>query len=178
MGSWSPGYLSSGNFSTAVNTRSLSVASTGVHNDSEDLVTSEQAILYYESPTGKVLALCLEVYQFSEESIYNNPWVDITSQESMSLPDQFHNTPAITAARDSKTLYESLATNSSTLSAPFTCQGTNRSQQFDVGAIFYSPNASNFGFQSSNYSTGPIGAGNFSRSLHFVFPYPVLMFIS
>ena len=173
-GFWSPdtslGSLSLGNFSTAVNTRSLSAANIG------NATMTERSLLLYEDSNGIVSALCLVFDEVPGNDF--DAWVDITSQESKSLLDIFHNTPALTAEGYSKTLSESLGTNSSTLSAPFTCQGTNRSQQSDIEAIFYSPNALNFGFQSSSYSTGPSSSGNFSRSIHFVFSHPVLMFIS
>ena len=143
-------------------TRSLSVANTG-NGSSVSIDTGDLALLsllYYENPTGNVSALC----QLNNDSIIDE-WIDISSQESRSLPDVFHN--GLTSATDgnSKTLYESLISKLFTLSAPFTCQTAN-AQQSGIDAFFYSPNASNVAFESSNYLTGPNGPGNFSLSMH------------
>ncbi len=126
-----------------------------------NVTETDQNLLLYENPIGKVSALC---------SILGvvTAWVDITTQESKSLPDEFRNTPASTAEGHSKTLFESLGTNVSTLSTPFTCMAENSTGPSDIGALFYSPDASNFEFLSTEYSTGPSGAGNFSQSVHFV----------
>ena len=176
-GSWSPltppGSVSSGNFSTAVNTRSLSAASTGNAWHGNATLT-DQSLLLYEDPTGKVSALCLVLGVVQGKTI--DAWVDITSQESKSLLDEFRNTPTSTAEGYSKTLFESSGTNISTLSTPFTCVIGNTTQATDIGTLFYSSNASNSEFLSNEYSTLPSGAGNFSRSIDFVFLYHVTMF--
>ena len=95
-------------------------------------------------------------------------WVNLTSQESKSLPDEFRNTPASIGGGYSKTLYESLGTDT-TLRAPFTC-GENWTTS-SVGAIFYSPqlsspNASNFQFVIKDYNMGSGDSpGNFTGDL-------------
>ncbi|KAM0796491.1 hypothetical protein BDR22DRAFT_976090 [Usnea florida] len=138
-----PGDLSSGNFSTAVNTRSLSVANTGSFFNSslEDL--ADLALLYYENPTGNVSALCQVSY-------------DVNKGSRKSLPDVFRNAPS----SESKTLDESLILNNSTLSAPFTSQVVDSQQ---LSALFYFHDLL-FGFQSDYYLTGPSGPGNFSTA--------------
>ncbi|CAD6587164.1 MAG: hypothetical protein ASARMPREDX12_002766 [Alectoria sarmentosa] len=179
-GSWSAqtsqGDLSQGNFSTEVNTRSLSVAQTGFVPANETSTGKNLALLYYENPTGKVSALSQEIVlravtgleageSVDGESV-SSQWVDITSQESRSLPGYYRNTPGSTAGGYSKTLDESLDSNIFTLSTPFTC-GVNSSNDFAVDAIFYSTNASNSEISYNAYTTGPSGAGNFSQMTPF-----------
>lgn len=151
-------------------TRSLSAANTGAYfngssfNDSS-LRIADLTLLYYENPTGKVSALC-QVSYYADPGLGNynitQEWIDISSQESKSLPDVFRNAPTSAADKTSKTLDESFISNTLTLSAPFTCQ-TNA---YQIEAYFYSTNASNVEFQSNYYSTGPSGPGNFSSSMH------------
>ena len=141
-GSWSSD-LPLGNFSTAVKSRSLSIAS-----------TMYDSLLYYEDPNGRVSVLSQQDVQHGyDDTIYG--WIDATSQESKSLPDEFRNTPASIAKGYSKTLYESLGTNT-TLRAPFAC-GANWTE-YPVGAIFYSPelsspNASKVQFTLASYAS-------------------------
>ena len=150
-----------------MNTRSLSVANTGnfINTSLEDL--ADLALLYYENPTGNVSALCQVSYDVNKGSWNESNvqrWIDITTQESKSLPDVFRNAPSSAAASESKTLDESLALKNFTLSAPFTSQIT-RFQQPGIRAFFYSP-ASIFGhFPINMYLTGPSGPGNFSPSM-------------
>ena len=158
-----------------MNTRSLSVAKTEIYNHSE-LAMAQQVLLYYENSTGGLSALFQETGLDQGIENFRDHWVDITSQESKSLPDGFRNSPNSTAEGYSKTFYESLVTNSFTLSASFTCQSGSGNR--DIGAMFYSPNVSNFRFQSNDYSTCVGGAGTFNRSIHFAFLYPVVMYIS
>lgn len=176
MGSWSPqtqsGDLSLENFTTESTTRSLSAAKTS-QVSSQYFV--DQALLYYENPTGKVSVLCWQAVGVQDDE----KWIDITSQKSNSLPDEFRNAPGSATEDNSKTLDESLIPNIFTLSAPFACRPENQSTgQTGIGAVFYSPNASGFEFQSNFYSTGLSGAGNFSSRMHFVFSYAFMMFIS
>ena len=131
-------------------TRSLSVASTGTSlSSSQDI--SDLALLYYENPYGKVSALCQESYfaNLGDQGFgaITNKWIDITSQESKSLPDEFRNAAALAPVANSKTLDESFMSN---ISAPFTCKTDS-----GVEAYFFSPNASNFEFRSNIYVTGP-----------------------
>ena len=156
-GSWTSGPLSGGNFSTAVNTRSLSVAQTAIVSSDE---FSTRTLLYYENPTGKVSALYANpVYNATN----GDAWIDITSQESKSLPESYRNTPDSTAGGGSRTLDESLDSVVSTLSAPFTCGAINSALE----AVFYSNNATDPTIQSNSYTVGPI-AGNFGQSMHFM----------
>lgn len=178
----SQGALSRGNFSTAVNTRSLSVAQTESVLSNETSTGTDLALLYYENPTGKVSALSQETVVEGVEGVeggesINTEWVDITSQESKSLPDRYRNTPGSTAEDYSKTLDESLDSNVFTLSAPFTCEGNSFNGPV-VKAIFYSTGALNLEIQFNVYTTGPSGAGNFSRSMHFLFLYSLIVSMS
>ena len=161
-------------------TRSLSVAKTGRYlNSSLDI--ADLALLYYENPTGKVTALCQDSYSAvpgSGDSSIIQEWIDVTSQESKSLPAIFRNNSTSAADGNSKTLDESFMSNIYTLSAPFTCQTVNGTQQPGLDAFFYSLNASYFRFQSNSYLTGSSGPGMFSPSTYFVFSYRVNMFRS
>ena len=164
-GAWTPdtapGDLSWGNFSTAVTTRSLSIFRNSTYRLPLTLV-------YYEDPKERISVLSQQPSRFADDA--DSEWVDMTSQESKSLPDDFRNNPASVAEGYSKTLYESLRTNT-TLRAPFTCGETWSSSvgTFLVGAIFYSPqlsspNASNFQFVIEGYTMGPGGSpGNFTN---------------
>ena len=125
----------------------------------------DRSLLYYEDPTGKVVALSQQDVGAAENQTIE--WINVTSQESESLPDAFHNTPGSTAGGllYSKTLYESLGTNT-TLSIPFIC-GANWSGA-SVGAVFYSPrldssNATEFQFVIESYKNGAVDSGNFSQ---------------
>ena len=106
---------------TAENTRSLSVTSRPSNFTSS-------ALLFYEDPNGKVSALL-------QRSLGNGTvrYINITSQKSNSLPNQFHNP---TGSNFSYTLYESNI--NATFSAPFTSR-LNLSISDPVGAVFYSP---------------------------------------
>ena len=117
-----------------MDTRSLSfnpLTATGEIGNS----TTNIALLYYENPTGKPSALVQRASQQSpgEGQIQ---WVDISSQESKSLPDDFRNIPG--PHQRSFTLYES--DTNATFSTPFT-SATNFTGSA-VGALFYSPNVS------------------------------------
>ncbi len=159
-----------GNFSTAVTTRSLSVVGTVISPPSNwEIVESDslvRSLLYYEDPTRRISVLSHQtVGNEKNRTLKESPtaeWVNLTSQESKSLPDEFRNTPASTAGTNSKTLYESLGANT-TLRAPFTCE-TNWTLPYDdnftVEAIFYSPNASTSQFAIQDYAMGP---GDFFR---------------
>ena len=166
-GSWFPGTLSKGNFSTAVNTRSLSVAQLGIVSPNEH---STAALLYYENPTGKVSVLSAIS---APNGTSEDGWVDITSQESKSLPESFRNTPGSTAGGSSKTLDESLDSSVFTLSAPFTCASNGST----IKAIFYSKNATDPKIHYNNYTTGPI-AGSFSQSMHYIVLYSLVNLMS
>ena len=187
-GSWlpdiQPGDLSLGMFSTAVTTRSLSIVGSplgsGLNWDMVSLNNLDRSLLYYEDPTGKISVLSHQaVGNEKNRTLKASPtaeWVNLTSQESKSLPDEFRNTPA---SIDSKTLYESLVPNT-TLRAPFTC-GANWSviggDVLSVGALFYSPqlNASNPQFAIECYFMGAgDSAGNFTTMIRDCTKSPIL----
>ena len=137
-----------------MDTRSLSITSTGDSSDTDSL--TESALLYYENPTGKVSALLQ----------HGVGWVDITSQESKSLPDEFRNAPN---GDGSKTLSEAVWENAK-LSTPFT-SGANWTGP-GIGALFYSPiNASSvndiFSLYNMDYAISPSGPRNFSTPGNF-----------
>ena len=170
-GYWIPeiqyGDLSSGGFRTAVDTRSLAIVRTVVEiPERGNFAQEERSLLYYEDPSGKVSALSQQNGGAGDNQ--TSRWVNVTSQASESLPDDFRNTTASTAQGYSKTLYESLGTDT-TLKAPFTC-GANWTGYF-VGAIFYSPqlsspNASDFQFAIEGYSMNSVSSsGSFTNEL-------------
>ena len=126
-----------------------------------------RSLLYYEDPTGRISVLSQQFLEIeTNRGLIERPpaeWVNVTSQESKSLPDEFRNTPASASVvgghNSSKTLYESLGSNT-TIRAPFT-SGANWSG-FCVGAIFYSPqfylpNASELQFTIEGYSMSLVG---------------------
>ena len=139
---WHPD-VSFGNWSTAVDTRSLSFCSLSLPSGTEILNGTNSiinlALLIYESPTRKVSALLWR----GNTSTYGsapNEWVDITSQESKALPDAFRNPDDSTSSlafTSSFTLYE--ANTSATLSTPFICEANYSS--YEVELLFYSPDA-------------------------------------
>ena len=184
-GSWSPD-PQLGNYSTAVDTRSLSISlfttaknSTDFNNLFEESTTNE-ALLFYESPNGKVLALLYRVMNVvstpgGESQI--DQWIDITNQDSKALPNEFRNAPGFNYSNSlillsnnnttfSKTLYE--ADPIAVYSTPFS-SGLDSSGS--VNAIFCSPlglplNAtsppSGERFIAASYTIGLNGTGNFS----------------
>ena len=146
-----------------MNTRSLSVAQTGNLSFND---TSTRTLLYYENPSGKVSALTVgPVFNGTD----GDAWIDITSQESKSLPESYRNTPGSTAGGSSKILDESLDSSVFTLSAPFTCGDYNNA----IEGTFYSKNATDPEILSNTYTTGPI-VGNFSQSTHFMVLYSLV----
>lgn len=173
-----------GNYSTAVNTRSLSITSIPGEllfaNSTFKNSTINSAILYYENPTGNVSALLQRTTSRSYPKLFNGGgshenWVDITSQESKSLPSEFRNYPGMNSSDNqySKTLYES--DTNVTYSAPFT-SGANYST-WPVGTLFYSrSNGSQLGellvsggsIVFSGYLVGTSGTGNFSEGMNCV----------
>ena len=182
-GSWVPdGYF--GNYSTAVETRSLSIslfptANTSSNFNLDEISTTNAALLFYEKPNGKISALLhrLMNIDFGPQGgeSQQDQWIDITSQESEGLPNEFRNAPGFNYRNSlykyfpynttfSKTLYEAdpLAVyNTPFFSAP---------NLFGSGAIFYSPfnlqlNTTSTlaeSFFTINYGVGLNGTGNFS----------------
>ena len=155
------------NYSTAVNTRSLVIIPL-----SESVVPNSsyinQAILYYENPNGDVSALL----QRRVSAEYQ--WVDMTSQESQSLPHDCRNLPN---NGSSHTLYES---EGAAISTPFTPSwaGTNPSADKighstratvytsanSTSAWFYSPEMEHFVVKE--YDVLSTGCGDFILSIH------------
>ena len=117
------------------------------------------AILYYENPAGIVSAL---LHQFVGE----DQWLDITSQDSKSLPKDFINVDP----ENSHTLWESTEQFGGhiRLSTPFT-SGANFSGK-DIGTLFYAPDSSSL--MSNIYQIGLQGPGNFSGCMRSVSSYP------
>lgn len=156
-------------YTAARDARSLSIthieAPTGFPQTNS---TYNTALLYYENTHGKISALLRRLnYQVSStESTSETQWIDITSQESKALPNEFRNLPGI-----SRTLYES-NTNAS-LSTPFTSVGNLSG--FSIGTLFYLlPNASleidNFripdgAFVCGGYLANSSGPGYFTGML-------------
>lgn len=139
--------------------------------------TINSAILYYENLTGNVSALLQRTTSHYYPSIHGKSapetWIDITSQDSKSLPSEFRNTPGRNSSNDSYsyTLYESDI--NATYSTPFT-SGANFSG-WSVGALFYSSsNATQLGgplvsggsIVFTGYMVGPNGTGNFNTGMH------------
>lgn len=154
-----------------MNTRSLSVAQTAIVLPDETSTQRDLTLLYYENPAGKVSALSQETIVDSQST----EWVDITSQQSKSLPERYRNTPGSTTGTYSKTLDETVDSNTFTLSAPFTCEGILSDGPYYIEAIFYSTDASNSEILTNGYVTGPSGAGNFSPGMHFVLLYSLIV---
>ena len=114
------------NYSTAVDTRSLSVASVSATNQSTHInSTTTYAILYYENPTSQVSALIQRV-----SPAYSVKWIDVTGQKRQSLPSDLRKDPFSPLGN---TLYESVFND--TFSPPFTTRNGNSNSQ----ALFYSP---------------------------------------
>ena len=161
-----------GNYSTAVDTRSLST--TTIRSGSSDTnATTNSALLYYENADGKVAALLQRITDtVNQDGQFgrSTQWVDITSQQSKSLPNEFRNVPD---SEYSNTLYESV--KKSVINATFSTPFTSGANFFGctIGALFYSPPAaslvnggrvvSSAAILSSLYTIGPNGPGNFSE---------------
>ena len=187
-GSWVPdGYF--GNYSTAVDTRSLSISLFPTANNSsnfnlDEASTTNVALLFYENPNGKVSALLHRLMNIvwgpqGGES-WQDQWIDITSQESEALPNEFRNAPGFNYRNTlyqlspynttfsktafSKTLYE--ADPLAVYNTPFFSAPT----LFGSWAIFNSPfnlqlNTTSTlaeNFFTISYGIGLNGTGNFS----------------
>ncbi len=153
---WSLGYWSQDTsliFPTAANTRSLSVALIGNGSLSTN-TTTNSALLYYENPNGNISALLRRGDPLREDA----QWIDITSQGSESLPDEFRNTPSFNVPTlytngRSRTLYES--DTDATFNTPF------RSGASFPSVLFYDPTCAGI---SSCTAIGAIGLENYSSS--------------
>ena len=129
-----------GNGSTAVDTRSLSFCSlpgTGPTNNTY----LNLGLLLYENPTGKVSALLQRVQKITDDPGPEPAieWIDITSLESTSLPDDLRSDPDDNGA--TTTLYESgeeyTSSENHTFSAPFTSAANIYAGA--IGALFVIP---------------------------------------
>ena len=164
-----------------MHTRSLSISSIGGTEGLLPITNSitNSALLYYENSTGHV-SLLLQRIRFIEPSStagtgsYRlSQWVDITSQESKSLPNEFHDTPGETF---SNTLYES-DTYNAIYSSPFT-SGANFAT-WSVGTLFYSPSSAALNgtpisgdfIAFAGGTFGPSGPGKFSAGMHSACSY-------
>ena len=161
-----------------MNTRSLSISSFPTKIESSEFktntnFTSNLALIYYENPTKKVSALLQRVHIDAVDQNYTNvqsQWVDITSQESQSLPAEFRNVPAFDY---SNTLYESESDTNATFTSPFT-SAANFSLA-TVGALFHSPHNPSLldsgPILEINYQIGASGPENFSTGMHSRYSY-------
>ena len=180
-GQWAQ-VLQFGAYSTAVNMRSLSISLfPGAENSTsldQETSTTDVALLYCEDPNGRVSALLYRIVV--EKSGSQDQWVNITSQESKVLPNEFRNTrgfnssvsPGVISETEtiisSYTLYESDST--AVYKTPF-CSAPGKFES-SVAASFYSPfnlvptttsdsDGHSF-FLGYSYTTGRNGTGSFS----------------
>ena len=124
-GSWSLD-TSLSTYKTAVNTRSLSITSIGNGSSSTNF-TTDSALLYYENPDGNMSALLQR-----GDPLYQAQWINITSQGSESLPDEFRNNQSSTVYLTSATLYES--DTNATFNTPF-ISGADFDALFDTASV-------------------------------------------
>ena len=155
QGSWYPdpslGIPTSVNYSTAKDTRSLSISSlengsfTEASSANESFhgkhPTVDLALLYYEDPTGTISALPQQ-WNLSEFH-----WADVTSQKVDSLPNESLNVANLVC--QSSVLYE--CNTVGTLTTPFTSAANYSGAS--VGALFLSPS------NTSQVAGGPPGSG-------------------
>ena len=168
-----------GNYSTAVDTRSLSISLFPVATNTSGQNSTNNnnvALLYYETPNGKVSAL-LQIYVSEEENEFR--WIDITSQESKTLPKEFRNAPGfnysdtVDANPDdanpftfSHTLHE--ADPTAVYSTPFFSAPGFDTDAGSVGAMFYAGDDISF----IGYKVDHEGSGNFTLpGIHYAAPY-------
>ena len=145
------------NYSTAGNTRSLGIiplSKSGTPNSSY----TNQTILYYETPNGKISALLQRLISAEYQ------WIDITNQESQSLPHNCRNGPN---SESSQTLYES---EDAVISTPFLTGWIHTPLLADgVGyvsrAFFYSPENE---FVEMDYNVASTSCREFSTGIHYL----------
>ena len=122
------------------------------------------ALLYYETPTGKVSALLQRLAP--NGTAFTGQWFNITSQTSQSLPDEFHN-PAVFS--NSRTLYNDESDTDSLFTPPFASvvnfSESSTGRTATIGAIFYSPYYASI--VSDGYQIGRSGYGNFSLGMRY-----------
>ena len=189
-----------GQYRGAEDTRSLSISLFSVTKNSSDSAifgnsATNVALLYYENPNGKVSALLHRHLEFFAEdpaagSSSQEQWIDITSQESKALANEFRNAPGFNY---SNTLYKTYSDTNPTVfshtlyeAEPTAVYGTPffSSPGFfsgSVGAIFYSPfnlplntisPPADDSFFPTSYAVDLNGPGNFSLTgIHYAGPY-------
>ena len=148
-GSWFPD-AQFGNYSTAVDTRSLSIslfptANTSSNFNIDENSTTNVALLFYENANEIVSALIHRLINIVNEdpqagSSQQDQWIDITSQESQALPNEFRNPPGFNY---SNTLYQ-LSGYNTTFSRTL--------HEADPVAVYNTP------FVSGPYFGGSVGA--------------------
>ena len=177
QGSWFP-YQELWNYSTAVNTRSLSITLFPFANTSLNTTensTTNVALLFYENPNGKVSTLLYRLINTfnSPGGVLFDQWINITSQESKALPNEFHNAPGSNHSNTpyrlcefsntcSHTLYE--ADPNAVYNTPFFSTPNFLGA---VGATFHSPlnapsTSDSNSFVTISYMIGANDSGNFS----------------
>ena len=163
-----------------MDTRSLSISSFGFPDGGlRENSTNNIALLFYENPDGKISALLhrlINIVNPRTGSYQQDQWIDITSQESKVLPNEFHNDPGFNY---SNTLYKQSPYNtvfSKTLDEadPIAVYNTPffsvPSSTGSVVAMFYSPfnllpnapSPAGNSFFTAYYTIGPNGSGSFS----------------
>ena len=151
------------NCSTAADTRSLSVNLLSAQNESSSVNSTQNlALLYYETPTGKVSALL----ERSTETVLQSEWVKITSQTSQSLPDEIRNPNVFF---ESRTLYSDESDIETLFTPPFT-SAVNSSESATgriatIEALLYSPHYASI--VPDGYQIGQSGYGNFSLGMRY-----------
>ena len=181
-----------GNYSTAVDTRSLSIGLFPSANESFSFnpstnSTGNVALLYYENTDGKVSALLQRLQTFGD--IQQDQWIDVTSQESDELPHEFRNAPGFNY---SNSFYQIGSTHNTTFSHtlyeadPIAVYGTPfTSTAIPLGtastsAMFYSPPdplpnttiLAGGSFFDAGYEIGISGPGNFGLlGMHYSHPH-------
>ena len=146
------------NYSTAIDTRSLSVSLITGSNPTiaSQNTTTNLALLYYENPSGNVSVLLKRTnFMNSVGHFSRSPyqWLDISSQSSQSLPDEFRNKGS-TDVWGSHTLYET--DPDIILGPPFTSMGNS--------SLLYAPSRASL--EVFDYSYGPGGFDIFSSGMH------------
>ena len=175
LGRWVPfSHTALKNYTTTEDTRSLSISSFTVAEPSgTENVTSNSALLFYEDAFGNVTALLqrtsLEVLQNITK--VHVQWIDITSQKTKQLPDEFHNVypEKRPAQASSSTLYDS--DTRATFSRPFITEADPISGNgIAADTLFYSHSGGSSvigdNILYSSYQIGERGPGNFSTCLY------------
>ena len=186
-GSWDQDQ-SIGTYSTTEDTRSLSITLLPVADNSSSLdpsksSTTNVALLYCEDPNGKISALLhrliINLEDSNDGSLLQADWLNITSQGSKALPNEFRNPPDFNYSNTlpgdsgynttlSRTLYE--ADPLAVYNTPFFSFAASGG----VLAVFYSPfnlqlnttsPLAGDNFFTASFGIGQTGPGNFSLGM-------------